>query len=195
MLNWPSPCRPLLFAVAFALQPAFAAETPVWSPPEEDLPKLAETVTEEFFTVRPPAEYERQENKGPNGSKLVAWVSPPRADDSRGYLMAVQQPLPPEELNRYRLEIQLDKMLAGIAARRDNWKQSRPQRGTLNGQVFVRAYWEGTEKSTRKPMTGFYYLTHYKEGLLGFSGQDFIENSKTDLRLAESAALTAKLTP
>lgn len=171
---------------------AYAADTPPWTPDEQVLPQLAETVTEDLFSLRPPAGYERVERNGPTGSRLLSWVSALRADQTRGYIMFLIVPIPAGE-EKLSLPVQLDKLLKGVENQRAAYNRTDIQTGNVNGTPFARAYWQGIDKRTGVKMAGFYYLARGGGNLIGISSQDLKDNQATDLHLAETSALTVQI--
>jgi hypothetical protein len=99
---------------------------------------------------------------------------------------------PPGEGNPYTLDQVLAKLLAGIERRRKNWKQSKTEQGTINSVKFARAYWQGTDIETGRPMHGFNYVAMDGDKVIQLSSQDVAPHHRGALELAETAVLTFK---
>ncbi len=180
-------------AVAPAPLPATKPNS-VWVTDGAFAPKLA-PVTDAGggFQVQPPIGYVLQTTTAPNNAGSVrAWVSPARPDGTHGFLMVTVITPPAAEADKYPLATVLDKMLEGIARRRTNGKRTVTESGTVAGQAFVRARWEGTDAATGLLMRGFSYVTRNGGTFIHLSSQDIAPHDKDALPLAEAAALTFK---
>ena len=69
-------------------------------------------------------------------------------------------------------------------------KQSEIERGQIDGLTFVRAHWEGTERTTKYKMRGFIYVAAAGPGMIYISSKDTAPEHLQSLPLAEAAALT-----
>lgn len=181
-----------VFALLASAATARAADTPPWTPDDQVLPQLADASDEKFFTIRPPAGYQRTDQSGPVGARFLAWWGGERADHTCGSLKILIVPVPAGE-DKFSLSTQLDKFLKGVQAQRLTWSQSDIQTGNVNGTPFARAYWQGMDKQSGLKLAGFYYLAKSASNLIAISSQDLKDNQATDLHLAETSTLTFQM--
>lgn len=165
---------------------------PAWRPDAALLNRLAPVARVGQFELRPPKGYAMQRKPGPGKSEGVAWVSAPREDGTRSYVMLVIAQLPAKEARKYTPEQTLDKMLQGVQARRTkDWKRSATEHGMLNGLPFLRARWSGVAQEAPLKLRGFHYLTVLDGKIIQLSSQD-LESNPNALKLAEASVLTFK---
>jgi hypothetical protein len=165
-------------------QPATA-----WTPEKAHLGQLAPEVKMPGFRIRPPKDYRLQQQTHGTGQGF-SWVGATRGDGTRPYLMVLVLTPPPRETKLYSPEQALNTLLAGIQRRRDDWKRSDAEQGTVNGREFVRARWSGIESTTQHTMRGFSYVTVDGGTIIQVSSQDVEPHDRAALKLAETAALT-----
>jgi hypothetical protein len=188
-------------AILFILCSTFSAHTlrsqnadkpSIWKSNEALLNQLDSAKSIEEFLINPPKGYNSQTQSGPHGSRATVWAGPPRHDGTRPQVMILTVTLPPEELNQYNLEQILDELVARLSPQRKDWKLMPTEQGLINGLLFARTRWSGTDIPTGRKMHGFNYVTIVGEKVVQLSSQDVEPHHKEALELAESSALTFK---
>lgn len=165
---------------------------PTWSPEAALVKRLGTTSTAGQFQLRPPKGYSLQRSKAGDRPKASAWVSAPREDGTRSFIMLVIAEPPAKEMSNYTPEQMLGEFLEGIQERSaKDWKRSPAERGTVNGLPFVRARWSGTSRDAPFRMRGVQYLTILEGKIITLSSQD-VESDPKALQLAEASILTFK---
>jgi hypothetical protein len=162
---------------------------PTWMPSKPLLAQLAPEEAMPGFRLRPPKGYTLQRQEQGPGQRF-AWVGPVRRDGTRPHLMAVLLTPPPGDEKKYTAEQALDRFLAAIQGRRQEWRRTASEQGLVNGRVFVRAHWSGVEPSTQRQVRGFSYVAMDGRKIVELSSQDVAPHDKEALKLAEAAALT-----
>jgi hypothetical protein len=173
---------------------AYAQKTNDWKPDPKYLPGLADIAKEDSFTIRPPLHYTRQAMSGPANSKVVAYVSEPREDGIRGWIMITTTPIPAEEREKATLDRLLTSMLNSVRNNRSEWTQTKAEKGTINGCTFLRSYWTGHVDEQNLDMKGFVYAGRRGNSMILLTSQD-IKGREADLLRAEASALSWKPVP
>jgi hypothetical protein len=169
------------------ISPVIAAN---WLPNKVLLKKLGPIEAAGKYQIRVPLGYIVQQKYGRDGFHASVWVGPTRADRTRPHvLMVFISPLPGGE---YTLDQVFNSMLAGVARRHNNWKQSSTEHDTVNGLTGLRAYWRGTEITKGRPEHGFSYVVQDGKDFVQLSSQEFDAHQKPALPLAEASILTFK---
>jgi len=166
------------------------AKPPVWTPDRSVHDRLAAPVRFGAYQIQPPKDYVAQSQPGPEGSTATAWVGAQRTDGTRPYVTVMLLAPPPGEAGAYTPDQVLIKLTDAIARRRTNWKQTPTESGTVNGHVFVRTRWEGTDPATNRRMHGFNYVARSGTTFVQISSQDVEPYDRAALPLAEASALT-----
>ena len=166
---------------------------PAWSLDEAHTTRLAPAEEFDKFSIRPPKGYSLQTRPGPRGSKLRAWVGPPRSDGTSPQLMVLTLQLQPDELQKYTLEQTLDELISALSFQRKNWTRSATEKGMINGLVFARSRWHGEDETIGR-MRGFVYVALAGDTLIQISSQDVEAHNERALRVAESSAFTFERT-
>lgn len=169
----------------------------IWSPNKAQLSHLAPVTTVNKYRIQPPQGYSFHTQPGPAGSVLDAWVGPAQTNGSHPYLAILFFGPPTGEKNKYTLSQVSAKMIAAVAGRRTNWKQSPTQQGSIHGITFLRTYWQGVDSVTGQAMRGFSYVAKDGNAFVQMASQD-VEAPQPQvgapqdglLSLAEAAALT-----
>jgi len=180
--------------VAMVTVSGVCAAPKAWVPNRTLQAKLAAVQRAGAFELQPPADYELQTHPAPHGAALEAWVSAPRPDGTRCYLMLLTLHGPAGG-KKYKLQEVENKMLAGVRRRRSSWKQSPSESGTINGVSFIRTYWKGADAQTGQMMHGFSYVARDGSGFLQLSSQDVEPYNTETLPLMEASALTVRRLP
>jgi hypothetical protein len=185
----------LAAALAQATLPTTAAPRvagkplPTWAPDRALLGQLAPEITRPGFRLRPPKGYLVQEQAAGTTARY-AWVGPARPDGTRPTLMLLVATPPPGETTRYTAPQALDKFLAGVRSRREQWRRSSTERGRVGGLEFARARWSGVEPNTHRAMRGFIYAAVMGRQIVQIASQDVAPAAGTSLKLAKASALT-----
>ena len=170
-----------------------APAVPAWKPNAETVTELAPATQFADFEIQPPKGYQGAPPKtGPGGNQAFVWVSNPRQDGTRAYLMVTVMTLPPGEAGAETPEQVQAKMLAAIQKRRTGWTNTAPEKGTINGLAFSRAYWQANDAATGKVMKGFSYVARLGDTFVQLSSQDVVHGGEKCLGIAEAAVLTFK---
>jgi len=142
------------------------------------------------FELKPPADYQFQAQDGPMSSKALAWVGKPREDGVRPYVMVTVMSLPGPPDGHLELATVLDKFIAGIKNRRNEWKQSAARKEEINGLSFLRVDWEGTESTLEVKMHGFNLVAFDGSFIVQLSSQDVEPHHTKGLQVAEAVIRT-----
>jgi hypothetical protein len=181
-------------AILFILCGLFLAQTlygqkpgkpPVWKSNEALVDQLDSAKEIEGFLINPPKGYSWLAQPGPEGSKITGWSGVMRPDKTRAQLLVLTVTLPREELKKYNLEQILDELVASTGQQRKNWQRTPTEKGLINGLIFVRTFWSGTD-------IGLGYVTLVGEKIIQLSSQDVEPHHKEALELAESSVFTFK---
>ncbi len=200
VLNLSRRIIPIVLLISFSAFPPSAITTqdpsklPDWKPNQLHLDRLDAARSVDEFLIRPPKGYIAATRIGPFGSEATGWAGPPRGNGTRPQVMLLWAKLPPEELKKYSLEQMLDELVAGLALERENWQRTPPEKGMINGVVFVRTRWSGKDRSLNHKLHGFVYVALLGEKVVQLSSQDVEPHHQEALELAESSALTFKWT-
>lgn len=169
--------------------------TSAWTPSRAYLSQLAATTKVGAYQLRPPKGYTRQHTSGPDQAQVVGWVSSPRPNGVRSYLMLAVVNVPKAPAKKYSVEQILNKFLQGIQrSRGKDWRRTATEHGQIGGLAFVRARWSGTEPKGGFKMHGFNYVGLVDGHIIQLSSQDIEPHYQEPLALAEAAALTFKVT-
>jgi hypothetical protein len=163
---------------------------PAWKTSQAALSALADAITVEGFSIRPPKGYSLQTRSGPHESKVNVWVGPTRDDGTRGQVMVLTLPETAERLEQSKLEELFGELVVGLRERRTGWKQSATEKGLINGLVFLRIRWSGRDKTTDIALHGVVYAAIAGETLVQLSSQDIDAHYQGALGLAESSIFT-----
>jgi hypothetical protein len=182
----------LLVGIAAPLPATAKPTAPVaWTPEEAMLPQLSPATTLGLFKIRPPKGYSASSQTSPTGAEAFNWVSAPRADGTRAYLMVVMLDLPGSEAKKMTPDKMLGQFLIGISRTRgSDWKRTPTEKGVINGIPFVRARWSGSTPDGALMMHGFNYVCIVDGLVIQLSSQDIAPGHAEPLNLAETAALT-----
>lgn len=187
-----------ILGVGVSLFAAHAQKTlplPEWTADKVLMKNLAEAVEIEGFSIQPPKDYEMQEGNAPEGMQLIAWGGEMRANGVRPSLaLALFEP-PKSESKKITLEQIAEKMIGGIKRSRTQWKQTKVEKGTINGVTFARLCWNGTEPTRNLKMQGFMYFARDKNLIIQLASQDTVSEAKWSLALAEASVFTFKKLP
>ena len=170
---------------------AFADESaPTWTPDKTVATLLSAEVETASFRIRPPKGYALTEQPVTATTKAFAWRGAKRANGRSPFLLVVLTPVPAKEASAPTPEDLLKKYLTSLQNQRENWKPSEAERGQINGLTFLRAHWDGTERTTKYRMHGFIYVAVHGRDIIYLSSQDTDPEHVQSLRLTEAAALT-----
>jgi hypothetical protein len=189
------PLWALASVLAQAALPATAAPHvagkpfPTWAPDQALLGQLAPEIARPGFRLRPPKGYLFQEQAAGTTARY-AWVGSARPDGTRPILTLLVATPPPGEMTRYTAPQVLDKFLAGVQSRREQWRRGATERGRVGGLEFARARWSGVEPNTRRAMRGFIYAAVRGRQVIQIASQDVAPAAAMSLKLAEASALT-----
>ena len=188
-------CPAILFIVfsIFLAQTIYGQKSvkpPIWKSAKALLNQLDSATEIEGFLINPPKSYSWLTQPGPEGSKMTGWAGLPRSDKTRAQLVILTVRLPKEELKKYNLEQILDELVASIEQERRDWNRTPTEKGLINGLLFVRTHWSGTDIRSGRKMYGFNYVTLVGEKIIQLSSQDVEPYHKESLELAESSAFT-----
>ena len=173
-----------------ALLPILSAAQGSWTPSPAMLPKLATYQKVEGYSIRPPKGYTgQQQNQGPAVGQ--AWVSQPRPDGVRSWIMVVVGKKPPTG-KMPDLKVVARTFAAATKNLRTDWKMTEPELGKLGGIAFARIRWTGTEPNTKMKMRGFIFAAIDGDKVIQISSQDVEPGAEKPLALAEASALTFK---
>jgi len=161
-----------------------------WNTDQAALSQLADAVTVEGFSIRPPKGYLLQTRSGPYESKANVWVGPTRADGTRGQVMVLTVSAAAERLGPLNLEELFEELLAGLRERRTQWKQSATEKGLINGLMFQRIHWSGRDKTNDVGLHGVVYIAIAGETVVQLSSQDVDAHYQDAFGLAESSIFT-----
>jgi hypothetical protein len=168
------------------------ASLPQWQPDGAFIGELGDAAEINGYFVRPPKGYqETTPAGGPPGTKLVAWSGTPRSDGTAP-MFQVMVGAPPAGERLPGLDELLTKMLDGVKRRRQNWSQSAPERGTINGLTFLRTRWSGTEPNQGWKMHGVMYVAIDGGSFIQLHTQDVEPHHEQALKRSEAAANTFK---
>lgn len=191
----------IFLAILFILCSIFLVQTlysqkpsklPTWKSNKALLNQLDSAKEIEGFLINPPKDYTRLTELGPEGSKITGWAGLPRPDKTRAQLVILTFTLPKEELKMYNLEQILDELVASAGQQRKDWQRMPTEKGLINGLLFARTRWSGTDIRLGRKMYGFNYVTLVGEKVIQLSSQDIEPHHKEALELAEASAFTFK---
>jgi hypothetical protein len=157
-----------------------------WTPESAMLSKLDDPQPIGRYLLRPPKGYSPQTTPSPGGSTGYAWVTKPRHDGTRDYILVA---VGTDSATRS-LDDLLDAFMAGIREHHNDVKESPVETGTINSLAFERAYWVGIVPELGVNMHGFVYVANDGGAVIEMSSQDVEPYSKKTLRLTEASALT-----
>jgi hypothetical protein len=146
------------------------------------------------YRIRPPAGYVRTQQAGDVPGVVAiatAWSGERRPDGTAPSLMVMIATAPPNTRHPS-LEEGLATALESIRKRRTNWSESTPERGRIDGVVFLKATWSGNDSQTGRPLRGFVYWTIQSGTVVQIGSQDIEPHDATTLPVADAAALTLR---
>jgi hypothetical protein len=120
---------------------------------------------------------------------MVAWGGSVRPDGTAPMFQLVLVSPPPGQ-RPPGVDQFLTSMLDGVRRRRQNWSQSPPEWGTINGLAFLRIRWSGTEPSKGWKMHGVMYAAFDGRAFIQLHTQDIEPHHEQALKIGEAATLT-----
>ncbi|MCW3052912.1 MAG: hypothetical protein JWN14_2082 [Chthonomonadales bacterium] len=141
----------------------------------------------EFSVETPPAD-------PPKGCEVHAWTGTPRANGTRLSLMCNFFGPPAVNSQSVTIDAFAKKMLAGIQRRNDDWKQTPPLIGTLNGMTSISYGWSGVSREYpgKRRSQGWIVILYGGKGFVELAAQDNGADAPERLHLTEAAVRTFK---
>lgn len=176
--------------------PQPAGQLPEWKANAQVIPTLKQKIdsTKEAprFTMDMPPDF--HPNIDVHGvRKLYLFRGPVRRDKTLPVFMVTSFPNAVGK-NKVEVDSAVGTVLKSIKmGRSERWANSRMEHGTIDGQPFVRCYWQGQEPVTKKLVQGFVYGTQIGDAFLTMSGQDFEQYVQSTMTTMESACQTFKV--
>jgi hypothetical protein len=188
----------LVLTLASACIAADTAKLPVWKPLPAEVGNLAAPASILTYTVRPPAGYTLlQRNLGT--FRAWAWKGVPHPDGSAPVFVVLVGTMPaslgpaPDPSDRNALAQFFHMNMLTLQRTRQNWFNTAPQYGTVNGHVFARCYWKGVytnDKGAQLSNHGFDYVAIDGRKIITVRAEDIEPYNTEDLAVAEAAAMT-----
>jgi hypothetical protein len=161
-------------------------------PDETLLGELGDAIEINGYLLRPPRGYQETTSKDvPTWVKMVAWRGTTRSDGTAP-AFAVAVGVPPAGERVPDLDELLTVSLDAVKRRKENWSESTPDEGTINGLVFLRARWSGTVPDTDRKLHGAIYVALDGRTVIQLGTQDAEPHHEQELKLWEAAARTFK---
>ena len=185
----------ILVCFPLAAMPVLFADNPDWTvKPEDATEPLDDTFELPGFEFNPPQDFRSKELKGVK-EHTYFWHGPVREDETYAHLMVILVTLP-EHQSKLGLQEMLNQTTAPIKARRDDWQQTKPELGEVNGLSFIRTRWSGIVKDfareglAGREMHGFVYMARHGRTAIQILCHDVSPGHAETLKAGEAAALT-----
>ena len=173
---------------------------PVWTADEKLLKSLTATNAIPGYALSVPTGYQAVQAKQQMGSSTATaygWKGTPRANGVAPSLLVVVVAVPKEETDPT-ADNALNSLLGSLRRRsHDDWTQTPPEHGLVNGIPFARALWKATVDRPQGPLLlhGLAYAAVDGSTALFCSSQDSEPDYKESLALAEASVLTLHKAP
>ncbi len=179
-------------------QPLSAADRPDWTSPESEEELLGPAYQFSGFEIRPPASFRFIKHSPETHSYL--WVGPIREDETYAQLTIVAAEIPSAQTNISHSEILRD-VIAGIKRHREDWFETEPETGKVNGITTMRTSFHGVVAAgarkglVGRTMHGIGYLAVHGNQSIFILCQDVEPEQAESLKVGMAAALSFRLAP